>query len=225
MSFFWLRTSSVIVAAFIGAAALWILTTEAVRPRPAYFPANSNEVVAFDASLAASASAAHIGRIRGDLWASAAVTEAAPLLFEPTGEKPSAASQTKIERAQEAIQHAANLSPHDSRVWLVLAGLRSRQSPPDPSAAEALKLSYYTGPNEFALAPIRLAIAGRVTADEELQGQVQAEIQRIILKRPDLKPAIAAAYKTAVAKSRELFEATLEEADPNFLATIRSAPK
>ena len=168
----------------------------------------------------ASARAAHIGRIRGDLWAAAAVTEAAPLLFAPAGDRPSGASQAKIESAENAAVHAARLSPHDSRVWLVLADLRSAEAPPAPNAADALKLSYYTGPNEFALAPVRLSVAARVAADDELQEQIQSEIQRVILKRPDLKGAIAAAYKAALPRSREIFEAALLNADPDFLATI-----
>ena len=82
---------------------------------------------------------------------------------------------------------AARLSPHDARVWLVLADLRSRKNPPAPNAADALKLSYYTGPNEFALAPVRLSVAARVTADDELQEQVQSEIQRLILKSSPMR--------------------------------------
>lgn len=225
MSLFWLRTSAFSLAGLIGLAALWTLAAELFSPRIAYFPADSKEAVVFDAAQPSSARAAHIAGIRGDLWAAAAVTEAAPVLFTPPNDPPSGASQAKIESAETAALHAAKLSPHDSRVWLVLADLQSRRSPPSPKAAEALKLSYYTGPNEFSLAPVRLSVAARVTADEELQGQVQLEIQRIILKRPDLKGAIATAYKAANPQSRQIFEAALEEADPNFLATIAPPPK
>src|SRR5205807_2609009 len=121
----------------------WILYTELISPQLAYFPTDSKEAVVFDAAVASSARAAHIGRIRGDLWASAAVTEAAPLLFSPASDRPSEASQAKIENAENAAVRAARLSPHDSRVWLVLADLRSRRIPPAPNAADALKLSYY----------------------------------------------------------------------------------
>jgi hypothetical protein len=220
MSFFWLRTFMVSLAGLLGFFALWTLITELVRPQLAYFPADSKEAVVFDTALAASVRAAHIGSVRGDLWSAAAVAEAAPLLFAPASDRPSAAFQTKIESAERTALHAARLSPHDSRVWLVLADLRSRRNPPASSATEILKLSYYTGPNEFALAPVRLLVAARVAADDELQEQIQSEIQRVILKRPDLKGAIAAAYKTALPRSREIFEAALLNADPDFLATI-----
>ena len=222
MAIFGLRTFIISLAGLIGLAALWTLSAELVGPQLAYFPVDSKQAVVFDTAAAASAKAAHIGRIRGDLWAAAAMTEAAPLLFAPATERPSGAIQNKIESAENAAVHAARLSPHDARIWLVLADLRSRQIPPAPSAAEALKLSYYTGPNEFALAPVRLSVAARVAADEELQEQIQSEIQRVTLKRPDLKGAIAAAYKIAIPRSREIFEAALLNADPDFLATIDS---
>jgi hypothetical protein len=86
-----------------------------------------------------------------------------------------------------------------------------------------LKLSYYTNPNDYDLAPRRLSVAARLNPDQELQDAMQAEIQAIILKRPDLRDAIAAAYKDANGLSRQVFEATLEEADPAFLAVIRAA--
>jgi hypothetical protein len=183
-----------------------------------YFPANSAEASQFDARQPASLQAAHIGAIRGDLWAMAAITDAAPLLFAPFNTPPSAASRAKMNRAEAAAERAARLSPHDARIWLLLADLRSRKA---GNAAEALKLSYYTAPNEFALAPVRLSIAGRVTADEELQAQVQAEVQRIVLSRSDLKPAIASAYKAATPHSRQLFEGALVTADPKFLDTLQ----
>src|SRR4051812_45717918 len=123
MSFFWLRSLVVSLAGLLGLFALWSLSTELVSSPLAYFPADSKEAVVFDAAVAASARAAHIGRIRGDLWAAAAVTEAAPLLFAPPDDRPSAASQAKIGSAEDAAVHAARLSPHDSRIWLVLADL------------------------------------------------------------------------------------------------------
>src|SRR6266404_5889382 len=133
MSFFWLRTSMISLSGLIGFFALWTMIAELVSPQLAYFPADSKEAVVFDAALAASTRAAHIGRVRGDLWVAAAVTEAAPLLFAPASDRPSGAFQTKIESAESTAVHAARLSPHDSRVWLVLADLRSRRSlPPTP---------------------------------------------------------------------------------------------
>lgn len=213
----WLRTILIALAVLLGASAVWILTIESTRARLAYFPTNIREAEHFDRSKDPAAKAAHIGMIRGDLWAAAAITAAAHLMFSDT-------SKANLHSALDVTQRAAKLSPHDSRLWLVLADLRSRTSPPAPDAGEALKLSYYTNPNDFDLAPLRLSVAARLNPDQELQDAMQSEIQRILLKRMDLRDAIAAAYKVANAQSRQIFEATLEDADPSFLATIRATP-
>ena len=89
MSFFWLRTFVFSLAGLISLFALWILSIELISPQLAYFPADSKEAVVFDAAQASSANAAHIARIHGDLWAAAAVTGAAPLLFAPATDRPS----------------------------------------------------------------------------------------------------------------------------------------
>jgi hypothetical protein len=221
MSFFWLRTSLSILAGVLGVAAIWTLGADMLSPRLPYFPADAKEAAIFSDARGFAVGAANIGRIRGDLWTAAAVAEAAPLLFaEHTG----ADNKDALQQARDTASRAAYLSPHDSRNWLLLADLDSRLEQSSPKATEALKLSYYTAPNEFALAPLRLAVAARVSQDEELQGLVQSEIQRILLKRPNLKPAIASAYRSAIPASRAIFEATLKDADPAFLATLASTP-
>ena len=70
--------------------------------------------------------------------------------------------------------------------------------------------------------PLRLLLSVQSDAisDEELQSFVMLELQRMVMQQPDLKPAIALAYKNALPKGREVIEATLEQADPSFLATI-----
>jgi len=70
--------------------------------------------------------------------------------------------------------------------------------------------------------PLRLLLAVRSGAisDEEVQSLVPLDIQRIIMQRPDLKPAIALAYKNALPKGRQIIESALKETDPRFLATI-----
>jgi hypothetical protein len=212
------------LAATLGALALWIMVAELVSPRLVYFPANREEAEALYAARGSAATAAEVGVIRGDLWTTAAMTEAAPLLLRASGSSPGQASPGEIEKMRTTAARGARLSPHDSRAWLLLAGLDIRLGDNNPKTAEILKLSYYTGPNEFPLASLRLLLATQSNAisDEELQSLVALEIRRIIAQRPDLKPAIALAYKNARPKGREVIEATLEEADPDFLVRINT---
>ena len=220
--FFHFRAVVGALAAMIGILALWILIAELLCPRLPYFPSDSNEAQALYATRGAAATAAEVGMIRGDLWTVAAIANAAPLLFAATSSSPERALQAEVENMRAPARRAARLSPHDSRIWLVLAGIDFRLGGDNPKTAEILKLSYYTGPNEFSLMPLRLLLAVQVSviSDEELQSLVALEIRRIVMQRPDLKPAIALAYKSALPKGREVIEATLEEADPSFLATI-----
>jgi hypothetical protein len=209
-------------AALLGSLALWVLIGELTSPRLSYFPSSPNEADAMYALRGSAATAAEIGLVRGDLWTVAAITSSAPLLFGAAGSSGEQASGAEIENMRTIADRAARLSPHDSRIWLVLAALDFRAGGNNPKGTESIKLSYYTGPNELSLMPLRLLLAVRSDAilDEEVQRLVPLDIQLIIMQRPDLKPAIALAYKNALPKGREIVEAALKQADPSFLATI-----
>jgi len=210
------------LAALLGSLGLWIVLAELTSPRLNYFPSNPDEASALYNVRNSAITAAEVGMVRGDLWTDAAVTMAAPSLFGTTGSSREHASQSEVERIRAIVDRAARLSPHDSRIWLVLASLDFRVDRNDPRGTETLKLSYYTGPNEISLMPLRLLLAVRSGAisDEEVQSLVPLDIQRIIMQRPDLKPAIALAYKNALPKGRQIIESALKETDPRFLATI-----
>jgi hypothetical protein len=209
-----------VLAVLLGILAVWILIGELTSPRLSYFPSSPNEADAMHAVRGPALTAAEVGMVRGDLWTIAAITTATPFLFRSAGSSPEQASE--VENMRAIADRAARLSPHDSRIWLVLAGLDFRVDGKNSRGTETLKLSYYTGPNEISLTPLRLLLAVRSNAifDEEVQSLVPLDIQRIIMQRPDLKPAIALAYKYALPKGREIIEAALKETDPNFLAAI-----
>lgn len=223
-SFYFSRTVVGALAVLIGILALWLMAGEILRPRLIYFPSDRNEAEALDAARASAAEAAQAGMIRGDLWTEATITNAAPSLFGVAASSSEPTLQAGFENMRTIANRAARLSPHDPRVWLVLAGLNSRFGGNNSRTAEAFKLSYYTGPNEFSLAPLRLllAVQSASISDEEIQSLVAQEIRHVVMQRPELKPAIASAYKSARPKGREVVEAVLEEADPGFLATIRA---
>lgn len=208
-----------ILAIVLGVFGLWIFVAELAKPRLSYFPANPEEASAIYALRGSAIKAAQVGMVRGDLWVGAAIATAAPLLFG-AGSARDQASQPDLESMRMIADRAARLSPHDSRVWLVLAGLEFSDGH-DRRGTEALKLSYYTGPDELSLMParLRLAVGSNASSNEEVQILVPQDIQRIV-RRPDLKPSIALAYQQALPKGRAIIEAALKETDPNLLATI-----
>jgi predicted small integral membrane protein len=220
ISFF--RSVIFAVAILTGIFGVWILAAELISPRMSYFPANRDDAIALNAVRNAAATAAQVGIVRGDLWTAAAIARAATVMFGTTSNSTEQPSRAEIENMRATADRAAKLSPHDARIWLVLAALDFRLGGNNTQTTEALKLSYYTGPNELSLGPLRLliAVSSNASSDEDVQNLVPLEIERIVMQRPDLKPAIAIAYRNALPKGREIIESALVETDPKFLATF-----
>ena len=142
----------------------------------------------------------------------------------PSGElaDKGASSLAALDSTRSVAVRAAALAPHDARAWLLIAEVDSQGL--EHNAAGPLKMSYYTGPNELPLIPLRIDIATRTDAitDSELQILVGGEIRTIITRRPDLKPLIIAAYRSALPEGRRFIESQVGELDPGLLASIRA---
>jgi hypothetical protein len=84
-------------------------------------------------------------------------------------------------------------------------------------------MSYYTGPNELSLLPLRLFIAthSNALADSDMPGLVRRDVRMILTRWPDLRPALAAAYKDAVPDAKRLLDSAVTETDPAFLRAMR----
>ena len=84
-------------------------------------------------------------------------------------------------------------------------------------------MSYLTGANKTDLIPLRLQLALRsnAIADKQLQQLVYHEIGTIVTRKPELKPAILAAYRDALPIGQQFLEETLQELDPVLYATLR----
>jgi hypothetical protein len=118
--------------------------------------------------------AARVGVVRGDLWAEAAFTYANLEWLDsaqPLGEA--------LDQARATATRAVSLKPGNSDVWLMLADLSSRFRWQTPSPTECLKMSYYTGPHEEALIPLRLMVAARLdpSADAVLADLFRRELE------------------------------------------------
>ena len=136
--------------------------------------------------------------MRGDLWSDAAIAPSSGLTSEVADAiNPQMTKST--DRARTVAERAGRLSPHESRIWLLLAALDSGRDRPNPEIANRLKMSYYTGPDQLALSPLRIRVAtrSRAIADTDLQALVAQEIRTIIFRHQDQKPALLAAYRDA----------------------------
>jgi len=218
----WFGAAAGIFAGVLALQALWVLPVALFHPTIAFPSADAATAQAAATQEGVAHASALIGLVRADLWADYAFTLASePLgVFEKVG---GVAAPQLIDAARSAARRAAELAPHDSRVWLLLAALDLQADRYKDNVSNELKNSYYTGPNERALRPLRInvAVASNAIADSELQSLVTQEIRSIIIHDPALKPTIINAYRHGSADGRRFLEDALMELDPSLLDVVR----
>jgi hypothetical protein len=211
------RFTASIFAAVLGLQCTWLLLAELTRPEI--------DRLSPDAQLADVAArwrndatwAAWLGAVRGDLWADAAFTFADLLWANPSSEPTKSLNQAHV-----SLDRALEYAPHQSGAWLLLAGMASRYQWTEVKPSEALKVSYYTGPNDLPLLPLRLLVAAHSDAlsDAEMQQFVRRDLRLLLVRQQ--KPAVTEAYRYASPDGKSLIEQTLNEFDPAYLASLRA---
>jgi hypothetical protein len=193
-------------------AGTWTLISElALAPRAG--PASADQ-------RRRAAVAARVGMVRGDLWANLFFTFADAIVSRSG--RDFGAIET-LNEALPAARRALMYAPFRSDVWLLLAEMAKAYELETPSATTALTMSYYTAPYNQALTPLRLSVAtrGNAVRDAELRQFVEQDLQMIVASKPELRPAVVAAYATASAEGKHIIESVLEEADPSFLTRLK----
>src|SRR5215472_5125005 len=151
-SHFAFRLVTAFFAMLLGVQCVWLLLAELSRPGISRLPTDAASAAAARIERINARWAARIGAIRGDLWAESAFAYADLLWNDGRG-------GADLMQAQSSVNYALTAAPHTSRVWLLLAGLASRYQLPGIDGKEAVRMSYYTGPSELELMPLRLWIA------------------------------------------------------------------
>jgi hypothetical protein len=219
----WFRVAAGIFAGILALQALWILPVALIHPTITFPPADTAIPQAV-ASQGLTHASALIGIIRGDLWADYAFVLADESIrtFEDVN---GVAAPRLLDPARGAAKRAAELVPHDSRVWLLLAALDSLSNRNSGDVSSELKNSYYTGPNERTLRPLRLrvALASDAISDSELQFLVTQELRAIILRDPALKSSIVSAYRHSSVDGRRFVQGAVGDLDPDFLIVLHKA--
>jgi hypothetical protein len=206
-------------AVTLGIADAWTLMSELARPPRIGFPIIQNYPAAAEQRPKA-ALAARLGLVRGDLWAELFFSFADSIVGRSGRDF---GAITTLNEAVPAAQRALAYAPYRSEVWLLLADLTDKYELPNPKSGAALTMSYYTAPYNLTLTPLRLSVATRGDAlrDADLQQFVERDLRMILAGKPELRPAIIAAYATASAEGRRLVESVVQEADPSFLASLQ----
>jgi hypothetical protein len=209
------RLATSLFAMLLGVQCVWLLLAEFSRPGITRLPTDVASAAAARNERSNARRAAVIGLIRGDLWAESAFTYADLLWSDGRG-------GADLVQAQSSVNRALTPAPHKSSVWLLLAGLASRYRLPNIDVKEAIRMSYYTGPSELDLMPLRLWIAVHSDAfsDIELRDSISRDVRLLFTHQQ--KSAIVAAYNAAPSVGRQLIEQTIREIDPSAAESLRA---
>ena len=219
----WLRVALALFGAFLSAQAAWILLAERHRLNHIRLPVDGRTTTIAFAEQDKIKQAASLAVVRGDLWAESAFTYGSQLWIDPAIWL-DADDQFNTE-ALKTLTRALRYSPHRGDVWLMFAALADRYKWSGYQPSLLLKMSYYTAPSELALLPLRLNVslhAEGVIDDAELQDMVKRDISVILTRAPALKPALVAAYRSALPQGKVFAERVISEIDPGYLGVVRA---
>ena len=197
----------------------WLLLSES-RPGITELPTDSASAISAARRRNSSIWAARIGVFRGDLWAESAFTYSDLLWDTP---KDSATLARELQQAHTSLYRALSQAPETSGAWLLLSGLAMRFPNFAQDATAALKMSYYTGPTDVHLMPLRLRIAAQTDAfnDIEVRQFVTRDLRIFLAQHQE--PAIAEAYRASSPSGKHFIEQAVSEIDPSALVWLHDA--
>lgn len=210
------RIALLLFVVLLGAQSAWLLGTDLFRSSIQRLPTDATTAAAAAKQRRSAALAAAIGGIRGDLWADLAFTYANALW----GTSYDAAG---VSQARASLDRALAKAPHNAGAWLLLAGLSETYPSTNLNTEAALKMSYYTGPSEQELIPLRLRIAARsaFVGDFEMRQFVSRDLRLLLARKK--QSVILAAYNAASPDGRQFIEHTLNDIDPAAAQWLRGA--
>ena len=134
-----------------------------------------------------------------------------------------AAAAAENARARARVKQTLSIAPYNPELWLALALLQAQSDPRDPTLVEALKMTYFTAPNDARLMPVRLdtATSFDALADPDVKELVRGDIRLMVTRQPELKAAVVPAYRRASKLGKAFLEQAVQSIDPSFLATLR----
>jgi len=220
------RAALILFAGVSAVLGLWILLTQLSATDVRDLPTTTDAAAIARIHRRDAALAAHLGVIRGDLWAQSAFTYSDLFWGNSSAKSPNNSGDDALSAdvARRRMEQALNYAPHRGDVWLILAAISSRLNWQYPDSSSALKMAFYTGPSESSLIPMRLLVAARSSAlgDADMQQFVRRDIRMILLRLPTLKPAIQAAYHEANSANKRIIESAVNELDPAFVQLLRA---
>jgi hypothetical protein len=159
---------------------------------------------------------AAVSPFRSDLEADNALIAALGTI-KSAKQRPATGSPAENDRTRARVRQTLSIAPYDAQLRLALAPLQALSDPHDPTPAEALKMFYFTAPNDVRLMPVRLDIA---TLFDALSHPDVKELARgDITRQPELMAAVASAYRRASSLGKAFLLEAVQSIDPSFLPT------
>lgn len=215
------QLTAALAAILMGAQCIWLLIPELSSPRIGQMPADAASATLAAGQRPSLEWAADTAIIRGDYWAGLAFSSADLLWKKPTDAQN---LSDDVTRARTNVERALRAAPHISGAWLLLAGLSLRYPSSGANSVATLKMSYYTGPSEQRLIPLRLWFAAQsdFTGDFEMREFVSCDL-RVLLARQQKTPIIEA-YAAALPAAKNFIEQIAGEVDPTAPRWLRGDP-
>lgn len=143
--------------------------------------------------------------------------------IESGRKRPATVQSAQHTEALARVRQTLSTSPHNPELWLALTLLQAQRDPHDPVVFEALKMGYFTAPNDARLVPVRLDIAGRfdALADPDIKDLVRSDVRLIMTRRPELKPVIVSVYRRASDLGKAFLQDVVQSIDPAFAPALR----
>jgi hypothetical protein len=215
------RIALVVLALIIGAYALASILAETNSSGRVAFPSDPAKIILPSATGMVNWVEA-VSPYRSDLESDQALIVALRAL-QSRKERPTAEQLADNARAQAKVKQILSTVPYDSELWLALALLQAQRDPRDPAQVEALKMSYFTAPNDPQLMPIRLDTATSFDAlsDPDLKELARGDLRLMLTRQTNLKTAVSSAYRRASSLGKSFLEEAVQSIDPAFIPTLR----
>jgi hypothetical protein len=213
------RLLTFFIVVVVGAISIANLVAESLRPALPAFPALASRAP-LPEQVSSVGLASTIAPFRSDLKADYALGLAEQVLSSQSADQ-----SEKATVAQDAIRDAFRIGPHDSRLWLALALIQSRNKPADSLVSEALKMSYLTGPNRLEIIPIRLqtVTANNALNDADLGELARGDVRAMLSQRPEQRLTLVNDYLHASEVGKKFLEESAKTIDPGFVDIMRGA--
>jgi hypothetical protein len=215
------RVAAIVVAVLTAVYASASFFSEIFSARQPALPADPSKVVVQTIGPAAQWAAA-ISPFRADLEVNYASTVAL-MALRPDNAVLSTADAQRNANSQDDVIRVLKAAPHNSELWLLFALLQTQRKSGSRQIIEALKMSYFTAPNDVQLTPLRLytAALSNALSDPDLKELARGDVRLMLIRQPDLKPFVLSAYRRGSSLGRTFLEDTVQSIDPEFIPVLR----